>query len=45
MLLKYGSNDEMLRVYNADQAELRVGYYANLGSNAPGWNGRFLLSA
>lgn len=45
MILKYGSNDEMLRVYNADQAELRVGYYANLGSNAPGWNAQLKLSA
>lgn len=45
MILKYGSNDEMLRVYNADQAELRVGYYANLGCNAPGWNANLKISA
>lgn len=45
MILKYGSNDEMLRVYNADQAELRVGYYANLGCSAPGWNARGKISA
>lgn len=45
MILKYGSNDEMLRVYNADQAELRVGYYANLGCSAPGWNARIKISA
>lgn len=45
MILKYGSNDEMLRVYNADQAELRVGYYAQLGCTAPGWNSQVLLSA
>jgi hypothetical protein len=45
MILKYGSNDEMLRVYNADQAELRVGYYANLGCSAPGWNMQIKLSA
>lgn len=45
MILKYGSNEEMLRVYNADQAELRVGYYANLGCTAPGWNMQLKLSA
>lgn len=45
MILKYGSNDEMLRVYNADQAELRVGYYANLGCAAPGWNARIAISS
>lgn len=45
MILKYGSNDEMLRVYNADQAELRVGYYAQLGCKAPGWNAQVKLSA
>lgn len=45
MILKYGSNDEMLRVYNADQAELRVGYYAQLGCSAPGWNAQVKLGA
>jgi len=45
MILKYGSNDEMLRVYNADQAELRVGMYGNLGCSAPGWNAQVALSA
>lgn len=45
MILKYGSNDEMLRVYNADQAEVRVGYYGQLGCKAPGFNGRIALSA
>lgn len=45
MILKYGSNDEMLRVYNADQAELRVGMYGNLGCKAPGWNMNMKISA
>lgn len=45
MILKYGSNEDMLRVYNADQAELRVGYYANLGCSAPGFNSQVTLSA
>ena len=43
MILKYGSNDEMLRVYNADQAELRVGTYGALGCSAPGWNSQVKL--
>jgi hypothetical protein len=30
---------DMLRVYNADAAEIRVGSYAQLACNAPGWNG------
>lgn len=37
-ILKYGDGLEMLRVYNADAGEVRVGYYANLRTNAPGWN-------
>lgn len=45
MILKYGSNDEMLRVYNADQAELRVGMYLQLGCTAPGYNAQIKLSA
>lgn len=45
MILKYGSNDDMLRVYNADQAELRVGMYGQLGCSAPGWNAQVKLSA
>lgn len=45
MILKYGSNEDMLRVYNADQAELRVAMYGNLGCSAPGWNAQIKLSA
>lgn len=44
-ILKYGDGLEMLRVYNADAGEVRVGYYAQLACNAPGWNGRVKLSA
>ena len=29
---------KMLRDSNADSVEIRVGYYAQLGSRAPGWN-------
>lgn len=44
-ILRYEDGFTMLRVYNQDAAECRVGYYANLGNNAPGWNGQTLLSA
>lgn len=44
-ILRYGDGLEMLRVYNADSAEVRVGHYANLGCNAPGWNCRVTLGA
>lgn len=37
-ILRYGDGLEMLRVANADAGEVRVGYYANVASNAPGWN-------
>lgn len=37
-IIKSGNNDEMLRVYNADAGEVRVGYYGQLRTNAPGWN-------
>jgi hypothetical protein len=37
-ILRYGDGLEMLRVANADAGEVRVGYYANLRTNAPGWN-------
>ncbi len=43
-ILKYEDRLEMLRVYNADQAECRVGGYYNLTNNAPGWNGAITLS-
>ena len=44
-ILRYGDGLEMLRVYNADAGEVRVGYYANLATNAPGWNASLVLSA
>lgn len=45
MILKYGDGLEMLRVSNADAGEVRVGYYAQLRTNAPGWNAQISLSA
>jgi len=45
MILKYGDGLEMLRVSNADAGEVRVGYYAQLRTNAPGWNAQVALSA
>ncbi len=45
MILRYGDGLEMLRVANADAGEVRVGYYANLACNAPGWNATIQLSA
>lgn len=44
-ILRYGDGLEMLRVYNADAGEVRIGYYANLRTNAPGWNCNVKLSA
>lgn len=45
-ILTYGAEGlEVLRVANADAAELRVGYYANLVCNAPAYNGVIKLSA
>jgi len=39
-IVTYGKEGlEMLRVSNADAAEVRIAYYANLECNAPGWNG------
>jgi hypothetical protein len=38
-VLTYGLEGlEGLRVGNADALEIRIGYYANLICNAPGWN-------
>lgn len=38
-VLTYGLEGlEGLRVGNADALEIRIGYYANLTCNAPGWN-------
>jgi hypothetical protein len=46
MFLTYGKEGlEMLRVSNADAAEFRLGYYAQLVCNAPGYNGVIKLSA
>lgn len=44
-ILRYGDGLEMLRVYNADAGEVRCGYYANLRTNAPGWNANIKLGA
>lgn len=44
-ILRYGDGLEMLRVANADAAEVRVGYYANLSCNAPGWSANLTLSS
>lgn len=44
-ILRYGDGLEMLRVSNADAGEVRIGYYAQLTCNAPGWNARVKLSA
>ncbi len=44
-VLKYEDRNELLRVYNSDAAEGRIGYYANLYTNAPGWNGQLLLAS
>ncbi len=38
-LFRYADGLEALRVYNQDAAEARVGYYAQVGCAAPGWNG------
>ena len=44
-ILRYGDGLEMLRVYNADAGEVRVGYYSQLRTNAPGWNAYVALGA
>lgn len=44
-ILRYGDGLEMLRVYNADAGECRIGAYYNLRTNAPGWNSTVSLSA
>ncbi len=43
-IFKYGDGLEMLRLGNADASEVRVGYYANMGCRAPGWNSQLSLS-
>lgn len=44
-ILRYGDGNDMLRVYNADAAEARMGLYANLGCRAPGQNGQTITGA
>lgn len=44
-ILEYLDGFEYLRVTDDDAAETRVGMYGNPSCNAPGWNGRTLLSA
>lgn len=43
-IFKYGDGLEMLRVANADASETRVGFYAGLGNDAPGFNSPVSLS-
>ena len=43
-ILRYGDGLEMLRVSNADAGEVRIGYYSNLSSNAPGYNANVTFS-
>ena len=38
-----GDGLKQLRVSDADAVEVRVGYYAQLGCRAPGWNVRISL--
>ncbi len=42
-IFKYGDQLDMLRLANADASEVRVGYYANAGTRAPGWNSQVAL--
>ncbi len=44
-IARYADGLEMLRVSDADAAEVRVVSYAQLGCNAPGWNGVLTLGA
>lgn len=44
-ILTYLDGNEFLRVNNQDAAEVRIGYYANLGCDAPGFNARIALAA
>ncbi len=44
-IARYADGLEMLRVSNADAAEVRVVSYAQLGCVAPGWNGVIQLGA
>lgn len=42
-IFKYGDGLDMLRVANADASEVRVGFYAGLACNAPGFNSQCTL--
>lgn len=44
-IVDFDSEQEMLRVYNADAYELRVSALYNLACNAPGWNAQLKLVA
>lgn len=44
-IFDYGDDVKMLRMASNDAAELRVGFYAQFGINAPGHNAQVLLSA
>jgi hypothetical protein len=44
MILRYADGNEMLRVYNQDASEVRVGFYGNVQCFAPGWNANVKLS-
>lgn len=42
-IFRYGDGLDMLRLGNGDATEVRVGYYANIGCRAPGWNSQVAL--
>lgn len=44
---KYLDNDNLtlLRDDNSNSVKIRIGYYGNLWTNAPGWSGRFTVGA
>lgn len=44
-IFNYGDDVQMLRMASNDAAELRVGFYAQLGCNAPGHNANVTLGA
>lgn len=44
-IFKYGDGLEMLRLSNQDASEVRCGYYANMGTRAPGWNSQVALQS
>lgn len=43
-ILRYGDGLDMLRVYNGDSSELRVGGYYNVSCNAPGYNSQITFT-